>query len=193
MDLVNLIDKNNWITALYLKPEQWLDMKQLKLVQHDLDYIIKKTNIEELNYVNNASPALIRTNYDIIMRSLDKRTAELNEAEKVYGEKNIQDIIEKIKLFSDILNKLKEQNEKIKIAVNKAKIGTLQGRTMQKLEETGSNRRTMYSIPLEDEPLHEILKNQQTYNERKVINDESTGGKRRKNKTKKRKTKIHKK
>jgi hypothetical protein len=155
----------------YARIPKWLDD-----LTKDLDYIINNYETPEMLLKRIHSPIeYLRQRYDSFVRDLESQKAYLDKAQESY-----------IRL-GDRLNKLNELNKTDMITLNNARIKSLQSISMEKLEKLGEE--TDYTVPLEDEPLHEILKNQQ----QREKETNTVGGKRRKNKTKKRKTKINKK
>jgi hypothetical protein len=155
----------------YERLPKWLDD-----LSKDLDTMIENYETPEMFLKRKHAPMeYLRQKYDSFVRELERQKAYLDKAQESY-----------IRL-GDRLNKLNELNKTDMITLNNARTKSLQSITMDKLEKLGEE--TDYTVPLEDEPLHEILKNQQ----QREKETSTTGGKRRKNKTKKRKTKNNKK
>jgi hypothetical protein len=141
---------------------------------------IEKMTTDEINEIKGSNPSTMRKRMPRLESNIDYRGEVTDFLDVRFEEEKIKEYHDKISEIDDLYRKIKENEKLLMVEINKIKVGTLQGLSMQKMEELGAS--TDYTMPTDDEPLQQLMINQQSHNER-----DSIGGKRRTNKNKRNK------
>jgi hypothetical protein len=135
---------------------------------------------DEINHIKSLEPLALRKKMNYLERDIDRREEVMDFLYNKFDEEKIKEYHDKISEIDHLYREIKENQELLAVEINKAKIGTLQGLSMQKLKEVIDSGD--YTMPADDERLQQIMINQQSHNER-----DSIGGKRRTSKNKRNK------